>query len=201
MTCFPPVTQLCAFSFCPIPKYLHLNYAMKMHSLQLKGHLQGCSSHQKCEYIFFFKLLLLLVDWQVCASVDVSVCIWNWLYNFSWGKLQVHRYMVIKSSYSDFSRSKFGSYKWAGGMAAPFLMHLGSERRGQGLRMAEFSLVKWHKCLGWHTWYGMPHGHENWHTNDVDCDGILSCDCSYDKDSSWRVMRLSIKDKQSQISM
>ena len=32
--------------------------------------------------------------------------------------------------------------------------------------------------------WGMQHGQENWHTNDVDCDGIHSCDCSYDEDSS-----------------
>ena len=32
--------------------------------------------------------------------------------------------------------------------------------------------------------WGMPHGHENWHINDVDCDGVLSCGCSYDEDSS-----------------
>ena len=33
-------------------------------------------------------------------------------------------------------------------------------------------------------WYGMPHGSDNRHTNDVDFDGILSCDCSYNVDSS-----------------
>ena len=33
-------------------------------------------------------------------------------------------------------------------------------------------------------WYGMPHGSKNGHMNDVDCDGILSCDCSYDEHSS-----------------
>ena len=33
-------------------------------------------------------------------------------------------------------------------------------------------------------WYRMPHGSEIRHKNDVDCDDILSCDCSYDEDSS-----------------
>ena len=44
-------------------------------------------------------------------------------------------------------------------------------------------------------WYEMPHGSENGHMNDVDCSDILSCDCSYDEDSSLRLMRLSTKDK------
>ena len=42
---------------------------------------------------------------------------------------------------------------------------------------------------------GMSHSSRNWHMNDVDCDGILSCDCSEDEDSSERLMRLSVKDK------
>ena len=42
---------------------------------------------------------------------------------------------------------------------------------------------------------GMSHHSRNWHINDVDCNGILSCDCSDDEDSSKRLMRLCIKEK------
>ena len=41
----------------------------------------------------------------------------------------------------------------------------------------------------------MSHTSESWHMNDGDCDSILSCDSSDDKDGSERLMRLSIKDK------
>ena len=34
-----------------------------------------------------------------------------------------------------------------------------------------------------------------WHMIDVECDSILSCDCSYNEDSSKCLLRLSIKDK------
>ena len=47
----------------------------------------------------------------------------------------------------------------------------------------------------------MSHSSRNWHTNDGDCDSILSCDCSTDEDSLKRLMRLSIKDKESQINV
>ena len=30
----------------------------------------------------------------------------------------------------------------------------------------------------------VPHGSDNRHTCDVDCDDILSCDCSFEEDSS-----------------
>ena len=32
--------------------------------------------------------------------------------------------------------------------------------------------------------WGMPHGQEKGHMNNVNCDGILSCGCSHDEDSS-----------------
>ena len=36
----------------------------------------------------------------------------------------------------------------------------------------------------------------NGHTSDVECNGILSCDCSSDdKENSKRLLRLSTKDK------
>ena len=36
----------------------------------------------------------------------------------------------------------------------------------------------------------------NWHMSDVECDDILSCDCSLeDEDSSKWILRLSTKDK------
>ena len=45
----------------------------------------------------------------------------------------------------------------------------------------------------------MSHSSRNWHMNDGDCNRILSCDCSADEDRSEKLMRLSIKDKCSQI--
>ena len=51
--------------------------------------------------------------------------------------------------------------------------------------MVEFRLVKWHRCLRWHTMQGMPHGSEKRHMYDSDCNDILSYDCSYDEDSSY----------------
>ena len=42
---------------------------------------------------------------------------------------------------------------------------------------------------------GSPQNVMKWHTSDVECDSILSRDCSDGEDSSKRSMRLSIKDK------
>ena len=40
----------------------------------------------------------------------------------------------------------------------------------------------------------------NWHMSDVECDGILSCDCGADdEDSPKRLFRLSITNKLNQI--
>ena len=42
----------------------------------------------------------------------------------------------------------------------------------------------------------------NWHTSDVECDGILSCDCGTDNgDSQKRLLRLSSTDKLNHITV
>ena len=42
---------------------------------------------------------------------------------------------------------------------------------------------------------GMSHNSRNRQMNDVDCNGKLSCEYSEDEDSSERLMRLYVKDK------
>ena len=42
----------------------------------------------------------------------------------------------------------------------------------------------------------------NWHMSDVECNGILSCDCGTDNgDSPKRLLRLSSTDKLNQIAV
>ena len=95
------------------------------------------------------------------------MCIQNLLYSLlKTAGLQVYGHNKLLLY---FSRAKFGSCTCTEEMAKPFPTHPGIERRVTQIPGM--------------THVGITIGHHiyKWHMNDVECNGILSCDCSSDE--------------------
>ena len=102
----------------------------------------------KCEYNFHFFVIVLWIFVSCgCLSVHPELTVLFFMEN-----LQDHRHVIIMSFYSTFCGLNLAAVHAEGKGQNHFQCILELREGRWDLLLAEFSLVKWHKCLGWYTW-------------------------------------------------